>query len=351
MHPFLKTYFSIIKKFTPSRTENTSAGLDIGSGECKLIELKKTDSGFEIVHWAIEPINNGDVATTITQSLTHLSVPCPSLYTGVFGKGTLIRYIDMPRMPLNDLKNSFAIEADKYFPFASDQIYTDCFILDPQGKDKQMSVMAAAARKEIIDQRIKLLNDVGLSANFIGLAPIALSNVYHTLGPNQNIEEFPVVAMLDMGDSVSSLTILVDRIPRFTRDIFIGGKEFTKRISNALSVTPQEADALKKQPGARLPEMISACESLIANIIQELKLSFDYFTTEKGKEIKCLLITGGSSLLGDMDKIFEKQMEMKVYRWNPISNLNVSSKINQAELQKNSCKLGVALGLALYEYD
>lgn len=335
----------------PSQTENTSVGLDIGSGECKLIELKKIDSGFEIVHWAVEPIDNDDVSTTITQSLAHLSVPCTALYTGVFGKGTLIRYIDMPRMPLNDLKNSFIIEADKYFPFANDQIYTDCFILDPQGKDKQMSVMAAAAKKELIDQRIKLLNDLGLSANFIGLAPIALSNVYHTLGPNQGIQEFSVVAMLDMGDSVSSLTILVDRIPCFTRDIFIGGKDFTKRISHALSVTPQEADVFKKQPGARLSEILSACESLIANIVQELKLSFDYFTTEKGKEIGCLLITGGSSLLGDMDKIFEKQMEMKVYRWNPILNLKASSKINLDELQNNSYKLGVALGLALYKYD
>ena len=56
-------------------------------------------------------------------------------------------------------------------------------------------------------------------------------------------------------------------------------------------------------------------------------------------------------MLGDMDTIFEKQMEMKVYRWNPILNLKASSKINVADLQNNFYKLGVALGLALYEYD
>ncbi len=351
MHPLLKTYFGIIKKFLPTHTESTSVGLDIGSGECKLIEIKKNGDSFEIVNWAVETINNGDIHKAISQSLSHLSTPCTSLYTAVFGKGTLIRYIDMPRMSLNDLKNSFSIEADKYFPFASDQIYTDCYILDPQSKEKQMAVMAAAAKKELIDQRLKLLTDLGLPVSFIGIAPIALSNVYNTLGPSSDIKEVSVVAMLDMGDSVSSLTILVDRIPRFTRDIFIGGKEFTKRISNALNVPLNEADQLKKNPGERLTEVMSILDNAVVNIVQELKLSFDYFTTEKGKEVGMLLITGGSSLLEGMDKIFEKQLEMKVYRWNPVTSLKTSSNIDTVEMNKNSYKLGVALGLALYEYD
>lgn len=351
MHPILKVYFGVIKKFLPGQKENVSVGLDIGSGECKLIQIRKSENTFEIVNWAIEPIINGDLAASITKCMEHLKVPCVTLYTAVFGKGTLIRYIDMPRMSLDDLRNSFSIEADKYFPFTSDQIYTDCYILDPQGKEKQMAVMAAAAKKEIIDQRIKLLTDLGLPINFIGIAPIALANVYHVLGNIQPNEKAPAVAILDMGDSVSSLTILVDQLPRFTRDIFIGGKELTKRISNALNITPQEAEALKRDPGARLTEVMSACESLVANIVHELKLSFDYFTTEKSKEVGTLLLTGGTSLLQGIDKIFEKQTEIKVARWNPIPNLKISSDINADQLNKNSHKLGVALGLALYEYD
>ena len=125
----LQKYFSTIKQFLPSEQKTSAVGLDIGTGECKLVELAKADNQFELVSWAIEPINNGDVNTAIQKILGELTTPCSSLYTSVFGKGTLIRYIDMPKMSLDDLKSSFEIEADKYFPFAQDQIYTDCYIL------------------------------------------------------------------------------------------------------------------------------------------------------------------------------------------------------------------------------
>jgi type IV pilus assembly protein PilM len=351
MHPLLKNYFRFIKRFIPVKQDSASVGLDIGSGECKLVEVRKNNEEFELVNWSIEPILNGDVSAAVKKSLEKIKNPCTSLYTAVFGKGTLIRYIDMPRMSITELKNSFSIEADKYFPFAHDQIYTDCYILDPEKKEKQMAVIAAAAKKEIVDQRIKLLTDLGLPANFVGIGPIAMSNAFNVLGDMPDINQNAAVAILDMGDSVSSLTILIDRVPRFTRDIFIGGKEFTRRISNALGVSPQDADRLKKQPGDKVNDVMSACETAVMSIVQELKLSFDYFTTEKNKEIGTLLLTGGSSLLQGVDKLLEKNLEVKVILWNPLNSLKLGETIKTQDINHNSHKLGVALGLALYEYD
>ena len=114
-------------------------------------------------------------------------------------------------MSLADLRNSFNIEADKYFPFARDQIYIDCYILDPLGKSKDMAVMAAAAKKELIDKRIKLLTDLGLQVDFIGINPVALANVINVLGYGDKEEKNTGIALLDMGDSVSNLIILVNR--------------------------------------------------------------------------------------------------------------------------------------------
>ncbi|MCK5082973.1 MAG: pilus assembly protein PilM, partial [Candidatus Omnitrophica bacterium] len=236
MHRLLEQYFGTIKKFLPSEQKTSAVGLDIGTGECKLIELAKSENTYELVNWAIEPVKDGDVNAAIIQVLSHLTAPCKSLYTSVFGKGTLIRYIDMPQMTIDDLKSSFDIEADKYFPFAQDQIYTDCYILEVRAKEKMMSVMAAAAKKELVDRRVKLLSDAGVPAEFIGLNPIALANVLNAIGlddeESEEGKEDCAIALLDMGESVSSLTILVNKLPRFTRDIFVGGQDFTKSISN-----------------------------------------------------------------------------------------------------------------------
>jgi len=362
----VQTYFNTIKRFLPAEQSTSAVGLDISTGECKLIELKKTKNTYELINWIIEPIHNGDIKATIQKIISQLATPPSVLYTSVFGKGTLIRYIDMPKMSLNDLKSSFSIEADKYFPFAQNQIYTDCCILDANENEKKMSVMAAATKKELIDRRTKLLDDLGMPIEFIGLNPIALANVLNVLGVEDGGDEntdgkegkeskteakSSVIALFDMGESVSSLTILVNKLPRFTRDIFIGGRDLTKSISNAFGVSFKDAEDLKKSPGTKLKEVHSACEAIIMNMIQELRLSMDYFATEKNKEIGKLLLSGGTSMFEGIVESFEKNLEVKTNKWNPFSALKMAPNVPTENLDTNSLKLGVALGLALYQYD
>ena len=147
--PPLNNYFNFIKGFLPNNSSDSSVGLDIGNSECKLVELSKSSGDFEIAAWAIESIKNNDITLSLKKIFERTEVPAKSCYTSIFGRGSLIRYVDMPQMSLEELKNAFSIEADKYFPFPSDQIYTDCYILETNAKSKQMSVMVAAAKRDI----------------------------------------------------------------------------------------------------------------------------------------------------------------------------------------------------------
>ncbi len=350
----VQAYFNTIKRFLPAEQNFSAVGLDIGAGDCKLVELTKAKDTFELVNWAVEPIHNGDITASIQKIIGQLASPPKSLYTSVFGKGTLIRYIDMPRMSIDDLKSSFGIEADKYFPFAQDQIYTDCYILDDRGKGKTMSVMAGAAKKELVDRRVKLLTELEMPVELIGLNPIVLANTLHVLGvgdEKDSEKKSDVIALLDMGESVSSLTILVDNLPRFTRDIFVGGRDFTKAVSNALGVSFQDAENLKRDPGDKLQEVSDACDMTVMNMVQELRLSMDYFATEKNREIDQLLLTGGTSMLNGVVESFGKNLEIKVCPWDPVVGAKIALGDTAEEMGKNSLKLGVALGLALYQYD
>ena len=351
MHPFLNNYFNIVKKLLPGPKQISSVGLDIGVSECKLVELSKVGDALELSQYLTEPIVAGNIPTAIKNVLTRLKSPCKSPYTALSGKGTLIRYVEMPRMTLEELKNSFGIESDKYFPFPQDKIYTDCHILESQPTQKQMSVLAAAVKKELVDQRIKFLNDLGLQTQFISVDPIALANVINVLGIKKEEKKDTAIALLDMGETVLNLTIFVNRLPRFTRDIYIGGRDFTKSISSALTLNLPEAEKLKLSPGVRKDEVIAAYEATVMNIIQEIKLSFDYFVTERNKEIGSLMLTGGSSLLVGIDQVFKKNLELETFLWNPFESLNLSSTISKEDLIKVAPKLTVALGLALYNYD
>ncbi len=148
---------------------------------------------------------------------------------------------------------------------------------------------------------------------------------------NKKKDTSDVVALLDLGESVSNLNIIVDGSPRFTRDIFIGGRDFTIRISNALGVTIEEAEQLKKNPGDKLDAVVNACESMVMNIVEELMLSFEFFSTENNLEIGHLFLTGGGALLQGIRDVFNKNLKLDISRWDPLSRLELSDSI-EAEL-------------------
>lgn len=354
----LEKYLSVIKHLIPQKAVTPSVGLDIGVHSCKLLEVFPSGDSFEIIRWGIEPIGKDSVETVVSRLFKRLNIQTKDVYTAVSGKGTLIRYIDMPRMAMEELRKSFELESDKYFPFARDQIYTDCYILDQKGKDKQMQVLIAASKKEIINERLQLLTKLGFQPNFISINPIAISNVFNILGQKIPGNDYfnlgsksSSVAILEMGESVSNLIILVDNQPRFTRDLFIGGQELTKRMSNVLGISVEEAEKLKVNPGSQIQEVLAACDSVLVNLISEIRLSFDYFTTENNAPISKLFLTGGASLLEGLRDLFSKNLDIPVERWDPIASLKIASGLSVEDIRKNSSYLGVALGLALYHHD
>ena len=56
-------------------------------------------------------------------------------------------------------------------------------------------------------------------------------------------------------------------------------------------------------------------------------------------------------MLEGIRETFEKSLEINVNTWSPMKQLKLAKNISQEELDKFSLKLGVALGLALYQYD
>lgn len=346
----------VFKGVIPERAGAVTVGLDIGTFACKGVKMKKTGSGYTLLNWSVVPVEGGDQKKALKQTLRNLSAEAMDPLTAVSGKGTLIRYIELPRMPLGDLKKCFAIEADKYFPFPLDQIYTDCHILDTTLKDNKMLVLVAAAKKEIIDDRVALLTGLGYHPDFISLNAVAISNIMNVLNPKMlenpekasDASKHAAVAILDIGEVVSNLTIMAQGMPLFTRDVFIGGRDFTKALTNSMSLRYEEAENLKKNPEDQLVKVLDACESVVINLVSELRLSFDYFMTEKNVGITYLLLTGGTSKLEGMDDIISKNLDIKVSRWNPFPWLTPGETVKGEDLESNAAFLAVALGLSLY---
>lgn len=353
MPSLLNQYFSFVSRLLPQDNTVSAVGLDVGVDSCKLIEIRRTADIYEVLNWGIEPILKEGVDVAIQQLFSRLKIEPKSLATSVFGKGTIIRFIEMPRMPIEELRKSFELEVDKHFPFPKDQIYTGFYILDPKSKDKKMHVMIAAVKRELLNERLNFLTRLNLPTDYVTINSIAIANVFHHLGPrfyNEGIKNAGF-AILDMGETVSNLIIMNDFVPCFTRDIFLGGQELNRRISNVFGISVQEARDLKMNPQQKTQDVLSASETVLMSLVSEIRLSFDYFSTEYNLPIVKLFLTGGTSLLNGMVEFFSKNLEISVERWNPIQHLQLAPHINSQDISSKASRLGVSLGLAMSCYD
>jgi len=339
-------YIILVNKLIPKPSAPPVIGIDIGTSSIKAVELGHGANGFEIRHWAIESLAGNDTKGALKKIAERLHFNNQSLVCSVFGKGTLIRYVDLPRMPLEDLRKSYIFDLDKYFPFDAKSIYTDCSILDPEGKDKKMLVLLAAVKKEMVDDRIKLFKDVGLDLTRVTINSIAMANAFNHVGPAFS-PSGKAKAVLDIGGSASCLMIFKDSSPRFARDIFVGSQELTKKIANALGVDASQAEALKHQPGDKLAQVIEACDMPINNLISEIRLSMDYFMTEKNIQVDELFLGGGGALLKGIEGVFEKNLGLPVKIWNPLTKVRLTAPASSEDIQTYAAQFGVALGLGL----
>lgn len=345
-------YLDFVKKYIPEPRVHSSVGIDIGLSSCKMVEVKPKGNSFELIQWGIEPIVNGNPSAAVQALLSKTAHPQNAPATAVQGKGTLIRYIDLPRMSLEELKKAFTYEADKYLPFSADQIYLDFMILDPKGKGTKMTVLVAAAKREIINERMELLKNAGIQPDFITLNPIAMGNVINTLSADSLVvgevkAQGGATAIIDIGAKVTNVNVMYENLPRFTRDIFIGGLDFTRQISNSLGISLDEAEQIKCKAGSRQEDVVKACEPVVLNLISDMRLSFDYFVTEHNIPITKILLSGGASLLDGMTALFANYLEINVARWDPFQYIEVPEALKE-ESKKMSGQFAVALGLALY---
>jgi len=64
-----------------------------------------------------------------------------------------------------------------------------------------------------------------------------------------------------------------------------------------------------------------------------------------------LYLTGGGSYLKGIDNFLQQGLGIKVEYWDPLAGLRVGPEISSELLKKEANRIGVALGLALYQND
>ncbi|HVR40768.1 MAG TPA: type IV pilus assembly protein PilM [Thermoanaerobaculia bacterium] len=342
-----------------SKSKNV-VGLDIGSSAVKLVELKDKKGGaYQLVKLGAERLSpeaivdgsimdSSMVVETIQKLNTDQSVKNSNYATSLSGHSVIIKKITLPAMSPEELAESIQWEAEQYIPFDINDVNLDYVPLNVGGGDN-VDVILVAVKKEKINDYTSVISQTGKVAMLVDVDAFALQNCYET---NYDIEDGKVLALVNIGASVTNVNVLSGAVSLFWRDITFGGNQYTDAIQRELSLSFEQAEELKRgRPVGdyTIQQVIPILNSVSEDFAGELRKTLDFFTATSGAErVDEIVLAGGGSGVLNLDAILRDKFGIPVSIMDPFRKITVDeSQFNPEELAEIAPSMAIAVGLAI----
>ena len=320
-----------------------AVGIDIGTYSAKLVELENRKDRPTLTKCAMVRITNGDRKTALESLLSQAKLTLKRVNVSLSGPSVIVRYVEMPQMRKDELDSAIRFEAEKYLPFNINKSTLDCAVLDKTSSGSQR-VLLVAAKREKVDSLLELFKEFGLEIGAIDADSFAFFNSFDSANPGNRKEE-QACALINIGARFSNMNIAAKGTLYFTRDIFWGGADISKRINDAMGLSMDEAERTKQDPAEKREEVIRVIAPALEKLTQQIRMSFDYFETQVGRNIEKIYISGGTSYLFNIVDFLKENLRVDVMMWNPFEGIAIDGDFE--EVGRHPAMFTVAVGLAL----
>jgi len=189
-------------------SEDLVVGIDIGSHAVKVCQLKRTDKAYAVVNLGSATLPDGAVddgtlndpevvGQTIAELFKNLKIKKKKVGFSISGYSVIVKKVNLSVMSEEELEEHIQSEAEQYIPFDIDDVYLDFQDLKTNKDDgERTDVMLVAAKKEIVDDYLEMLEDLNLKPVIVDVDGFALENTYE-----YNYPKDENVALVDIGAS------------------------------------------------------------------------------------------------------------------------------------------------------
>jgi type IV pilus assembly protein PilM len=252
-------------------------------------------------------------------------------------------------MSPEELAESIQWEAEQYIPFDINDVNLDYVPLGTPGSGDNIEVILVAVKKEKINDYTSVISQTGKVAQIVDVDAFALQNCYEM---NYDVDDGKVVALVNIGASVTNVNVLSGTNSLFWRDITFGGNQYTDAIQRELSLSFEQAEELKRgrpQGDYTIQQVIPILNSVSEDFAGELRKTLDFFTATSGAErVDEIVLAGGGSGVLNLDAILRDKFGIPVTILDPFRRVTVDeSEFNPEELAEIAPSMAIAVGLAI----
>ena len=344
--------------------KNHLVGLDIGSRSIKAGEIIEGKRGptlkkfgmIDIPPGTIEDgvINDPEaVSDAIRQLFKTYNIKEQNVAVSIGGYSVIVKKINVQNMPEEQLQETIQFEAEQYIPFDISDVNLDFQILgESEHNPNQMSVFLVAAKKEMVNDYINLVNLAGLNPCIIDVEAFALQNIFEL---NYDAQE-ENIALIDIGASKTSLNILRGMTSVFMRDVALGCLQVNQKIVSLVGCSLEEAEQLKQgeqQDKISSEDLKNIISAVVSDWCTEIRRALDFFySTYPDDQITRIILSGGGANIAEFRQLLGAETSAHVEIINPFQNLTIDDDaFDSAYVQQIAPQATICMGLAIRKVD
>lgn len=340
-------------------------GLDISSTSVKLLELSRSGDRYRVESYTVKALppnavvekNIADpvaVAEVVRSMVKQSKTKLKHAAVAVAGSAVITKMIDMP-MDLNDdaMESQIAAEADQYIPFPLEEVALDFEVqgISPRNPD-QVEVLLAACRRENVEVRQQVLADSDLIAEKVDIEAYCMERAFELIAEQLEDQEGQVVAIIDIGATMTTLSVLVDGKTVYTREQLFGGRQLTEEIQRRYGLSREEAGLAKKQGGLPDDYEMEVLTPFKDAVVQQVTRSLQFFfSASQYNDVDYIVLAGGVASLEGLVGLIEEKLGTQTIVANPFARMSVSSRVNAVSLANDAPALMIVTGLAMRSFD
>jgi type IV pilus assembly protein PilM len=351
-------------------------GIDFGTHSLKIAECQRAGEkvtllNYDIIHLpvGIEPdqiLNSQEQSDFVRDTLKTLRIRTSDTVSEVTGPWTVSRYLIMPDLADDEMREAIRWGSKADFPFALEDAIIDfnkLGVLESGKGEPEAEIISAVATREVIEEQVTLLKRAGLKPLFLSIPSFSLMQAYRVTQPTPWAETAVIV---DLGYRSTQIIVLKDGNLKFSREIAIAGDAFTQSLTGDYEINGDRnevdeslAERIKIKigllgdegtdpviEGVPLDQVQKRLGTVMDRLQLEIERSLSYYKNQfKDHEIQRVLLTGGGSLLKGLPEALEKNIDIPVNSFQTTGSLSLRKKINKDLFLKDMPFLTTLLGL------
>jgi type IV pilus assembly protein PilM len=329
-----------------------SFGLDIGSSSVKAIQLRPSDDGYTLRGLGVVPLPQDTIADggikdaptvvrAIREAVGKAGIEAKDAVIGICGRELIIKKIEIPEVPENELGDAIQLEAEHHIPFAAEEVFLDHHVVGRRGN--VMDVLLVAVKKAKVTEYAAVVSEAGFVPSIVDVDGFAVENQFEL---NGSVAPDEAVALIDIGAAVMKTNVTRGGASIFARDIPFGGNRYTEAIASALSLSFAQAETVKVRGSADAAAVASAIEGVSRELSMEVQRTFDYFaSTAESDRIGKIVLSGGCAELPGLTDYLASTWGIPVEAARPFQKIDTGACAR--DVAAAGASLAVAVGLAL----